>query len=120
MYNFSFYYGQQSGVYQQQLNRVQLYKSTSSIMQDSLTPSAPTEMRQQSSTDINLSIGTRDLSVVQPVCARALAHYSPRMHAVSVYNNLRIPSELLGFVLQDQLRFSTINISFSFVSDCPI
>jgi hypothetical protein len=35
MYNFSFYYGQQSRVYQQQLNRVQLYKSTNSIIKDS-------------------------------------------------------------------------------------
>jgi hypothetical protein len=32
---FSFYYELQSLGYHQQLNRVQLYKSTSSIMQDS-------------------------------------------------------------------------------------
>jgi hypothetical protein len=32
---FSFYYGLQSLGYQQQLNRVQLYKSTSSIMKHS-------------------------------------------------------------------------------------
>ena len=42
------------GVYQQQLNRVQLYKSTSSICKTQLAFSASTEMRQQSSTDINL------------------------------------------------------------------
>jgi hypothetical protein len=42
------------GVYQQQLNRVQLYKSTSSICKTQLAFSAPTEMRKQSSTDINL------------------------------------------------------------------
>jgi hypothetical protein len=43
------------GVFQQKLNRVQLYKSTSSICKTQLKFSAPTEMRQQSSTDINLS-----------------------------------------------------------------
>jgi len=41
-------------VFQQQLNRVQLYKRTSSICKTQLTFSALTEMRQQSSTDINL------------------------------------------------------------------
>jgi hypothetical protein len=43
------------GVFQQQLNRVQLYKRTISICKTQLTFLAPTEMRQQSSTDINLS-----------------------------------------------------------------
>jgi hypothetical protein len=42
------------GVFQQKLNRVQLYKRTSSICKTQLTFSAPTKMRQQSSTDINL------------------------------------------------------------------
>jgi hypothetical protein len=42
------------GVYQQQLNRVQLYKRTIYICKTHLTFSAPTEMRQQSSTYINL------------------------------------------------------------------
>ena len=42
------------GVFQQQLNRVQLYKSTISICKTHLALSAPIEMRQQSSTYINL------------------------------------------------------------------
>jgi hypothetical protein len=82
------------GVYQQQLNRVQLYKSTNSICKTQLTSSTPTEMRQQSSTDINLS-QVRDLSVVQPACVCTLAHYSLRMYMVSLYYNLCMPSELL-------------------------
>jgi hypothetical protein len=58
MYNFLFITDYIPWVYQQQLNRVQLYKSTNSISKTQLTFSAPTEMRQQSSIDINLSIGT--------------------------------------------------------------
>jgi hypothetical protein len=42
------------GVYQQQLNRVQIYKISSSICKNHLAFSAPTEMRQQPSTGINL------------------------------------------------------------------
>jgi hypothetical protein len=42
------------GFFQQQLNRVQLYKRIISICKTHLTFSTPTEMRQQSSTDINL------------------------------------------------------------------
>jgi hypothetical protein len=75
-------------------------------------------MRQQSSTDINLE-QVRDLSVVQPMCVRTLAHYSMRMYTASVYNNLRITSEHLGFSLKDQLRSSTTSLSFSFVSHYP-
>ena len=56
------------GVYQQQLNRVQLYKSTNSICKTQLTFSAPTEMRQKSSTDINLSTGTQPVSSATRVC----------------------------------------------------
>jgi hypothetical protein len=62
-------------------------------------------MRQQSSTDINLS-QVRDLSVVQPAYVRALAHYNPRMYAVSLYYSLHMPSELLRVFFQDQLRSS--------------
>jgi hypothetical protein len=54
MYNFFLLRTMILGVYQQQLNRVQIYKSTSSICKTHLAFSAPTEMRQQSSTDINL------------------------------------------------------------------
>jgi hypothetical protein len=54
MYNFFLLRTTILGVYQQQLNRVQLYKSTISICKTQLAFSAPTEMRQQSSTDINL------------------------------------------------------------------
>jgi hypothetical protein len=43
------------GVFQQQLNRVQIYKRTKSICKTQLTFSASTDMRKQSSTDINLS-----------------------------------------------------------------
>jgi hypothetical protein len=57
--------------YQQQLNRVQLYKSTSSICKTQLTFSAPTEMRQQSLTNINLSIGTQPVSSAARVCTRS-------------------------------------------------
>jgi hypothetical protein len=56
------------GVYQQQMNRVQLYKSTSSICKTQFTFSAPTEMRQQSSTNINLSIGTQHVSSAAHMC----------------------------------------------------
>ena len=82
------------GVYQQQLNRVQLYKSTISICKNQLTFSAPTEMRQQSSTDMNLSIGTQPINSVacvwmrlgslQPACECVLAHYSPCVNAANV------------------------------------
>jgi hypothetical protein len=71
------------GVFQQQLNRVQLYKSTSSIMKTHLTHSTPTEKRIQSSTNINLQ-HVHDLSVVQPTCVRSLAHYNPCMYAANV------------------------------------
>jgi hypothetical protein len=54
MYNFLLLRTTILGVYQQQLNRVQLYKSTSSICKTQLAFSAPTEMMQQSSTYINL------------------------------------------------------------------
>jgi hypothetical protein len=69
--------------YQQPPNRVQLYKSTNSICKTELTSSTPTELRQQSSTDINLS-QVRDLSVVQPACVRVLAHYNPRMYSTNL------------------------------------
>jgi hypothetical protein len=42
------------GVYQQQLDRVQIYKRIRYICKTHIEFSAPTEMRQQSSTDINL------------------------------------------------------------------
>ena len=58
------------GVYQQQLNRVQIYKRTNSICKTRLTFSAPIEMRQQSSTDINLSTGTQHVSSASRVCTR--------------------------------------------------
>ena len=54
MYNFLFIMDYNPCVYQQQLNRVQLYKSTSSICKTQLAFSASTEMRQKSSTDLNL------------------------------------------------------------------
>jgi hypothetical protein len=53
MYNFSFYYGQQSGVYQQQLNRVQFYKSTNSIMQDSTYTLNTNSIMQDSTYTLN-------------------------------------------------------------------
>jgi hypothetical protein len=46
MYNFLFITDYNPWVYQQQLNRVQLYKSTSSICKTQLTFSTPTAMRQ--------------------------------------------------------------------------
>ena len=55
-------------IFRKQLNRVQLYKSTNSICKNQLTFLAPTEMRQQSSIDINLSTGTRPVSSVACVC----------------------------------------------------
>jgi hypothetical protein len=82
------------GVFHQQLNIVQLYKSTNSICKTQLTSSAPTEIMQQSSTDINLS-QVRDLSVVQLACVHALAHYSPHMYIVYLHYSLCMPSELL-------------------------
>ena len=54
MYNFLLLRTTILGVYQQQLNRVQIYKSTSSIWKNQLAFSSPTEMRQQSSTYINM------------------------------------------------------------------
>jgi hypothetical protein len=62
MYNFLFITDYNPWLYQQQLNRVQLYNNTSSICKTQLTFSTPNEMRQQSSTDINLSTGTRPVS----------------------------------------------------------
>ena len=64
-------------VYQQQLNRVQLYKSISSICKTRLTFSAPSELRQKSSTNVNLS-QVHDLSVVQHVYARTLPVVQPK------------------------------------------
>ena len=116
---FSFYYRVQSlGFFS---NNWIEYKSTRApvlLCKTRLTHSTPTEMRQQSSIDINLQ-QVCDLSVVQPMCVRALAHYNTRMYAASIYNNLRITSELLGFSLQDQLISSATNLSFSFVSHYP-
>jgi hypothetical protein len=54
MYNFLLLQTTILGVYQQQLNRVQIYKSTISISKNHLSFSTPTKMRQQSSTYINL------------------------------------------------------------------
>jgi hypothetical protein len=54
MYNFLLLQTTILGVYQQQLNRVQIYKSTISISKNHLSFSAPTKMRQQTSTYINL------------------------------------------------------------------
>jgi hypothetical protein len=54
MYNFLLLRTTILGVYQQQMNRVQLYKRTISICKTQLSFSTPTEMRQQSSIDINL------------------------------------------------------------------
>ena len=54
MYNFFLLRTTILGVYQQPLNRVQLYKRNISIYKTQLTFSAPTKMRQQSSTDINM------------------------------------------------------------------
>jgi hypothetical protein len=56
------------GIFQQQLNRVQIHKSTSSICKNHLTFSASNEMRQQSSTYINPSTGARPVSGVARVC----------------------------------------------------
>jgi hypothetical protein len=70
MCNFLFITDYNPWVYQQQLNRVQLYKSTSSICKTQLTFSTPTEMRQQSSTDINLPTGTQPVSSAAHVCTR--------------------------------------------------
>jgi hypothetical protein len=94
MYNFFLLRTSILVVFQQQLNRVQVYKSTSSICKTQLTFSAPTEMRQKSSTYINLS-QVCDMSVLQPVCVRALAHYSPCVYMVNLYYNLCMPSKLL-------------------------
>jgi hypothetical protein len=66
---FYFYYGLQSLGYQQQLNRVttpqehQLYNARLSLHN-----STPTEKRNQSSTDTNLSTGTRPVSSAARVC----------------------------------------------------
>jgi hypothetical protein len=66
---FSFYYGLQSLGYQQQLNRVttpqehQLYNARLNLHN-----STPTEKRNQSSTDTNLSTGTRPVSSATHVC----------------------------------------------------
>ena len=79
IYNFLFITDYNPWVYQQQVNTVQLYKSISSICKTQLTPSASTEMRQQSSTDINLSIGTRPIGSEAHVCTR------PTSSAVYVY-----------------------------------
>ena len=68
MYSFLFITDYNPWVYQQQLNRVQLYQSTSSIWKTQFTFSAPTEMRQQSSIDINLSTGTQHVSSLAHVC----------------------------------------------------
>ena len=74
MYNFLFITDYNPWVYQQQLNGVQLYKSTNSICKTQLTFSAPTEMRQQSSTYINLSTGTWLVSSAARMwtCSRSL------------------------------------------------
>jgi hypothetical protein len=68
---FSFYYELQSLAYQQQLNRVrtpqehQLYNAIFNIHN-----STPTEKRNQSSTDTNLSTGTRPVNSATCVCTR--------------------------------------------------
>ena len=71
MYNFLFITDYNPWVYQQQLNRVQLYKITSSICKTHLAFSASNEMRQQSTTDINLSTGTQPVSSAARVCTRS-------------------------------------------------
>ena len=105
MYNFFLLRTTILGVYQQQLNRVQLYKSTISICKTQLTFSAPTEMRQQSSIDINMSTGTRPVSSATRVCM-CPGSLQPMCERSQCIMQQAYASEQLGFSFLHMLRSS--------------
>ena len=69
---FSFYYRLQSLGYQQQLNRVQLYKSTNSTMQDSTYTTQHQLKRGINPQQIPICQQVRNLSIVQHAYVRTL------------------------------------------------
>jgi len=114
-----------SGVFQQQLNIVQLYKSTNSLMQDS---SYILRTKWYEAKILNIyqsAIGTGHVGSASCICMHPTSsttcmytrpsNTTTRVYASKQYCSLRIPSELLGFVLQNQLKSSATNLSFSYV-----
>jgi hypothetical protein len=82
---FFFYYGLQSLGHKQQLNRVQLYKSTNSTMQDSTYTTQHQLRRGINPQHIPICQQVRDMSIVQHAYVRALpVVYIAYVHGLSV------------------------------------